>query len=153
MSHCSHCYMSCDDINMMENGLRAELAKAREQIKRQSEIIKSNPAMALTALGNGLSSLDEELRIMQLAAISTVLLQNTIESAKERIIKGNPYWTVAYQDACDAVDREIKLRSQLEKAEKALNEILTYQKHTRKERALVSEIARKYFEEKKDAGR
>lgn len=53
----------------------------------------------------------QELHVMQLAAISTAALQNTEASKSERIGKYNPYWTVAYQDVCDAVDREILERN------------------------------------------
>jgi hypothetical protein len=48
-----------------------------------------------------------ELHVMQLAAIMTASLQNTQGSASHRIDKSNPYWTVAYDDVCRAVDREI----------------------------------------------
>lgn len=52
----------------------------------------------------------KELHIMQMAGISTAALMNTREAAKERIGKDNPYWTQAYQDVCDAVDREMTHR-------------------------------------------
>lgn len=54
----------------------------------------------------------EEKNIMQLAGISTAAMQNTDSTIKDRIDKTNPYWTVAYQDTCDAVDREMKLRKE-----------------------------------------
>lgn len=56
----------------------------------------------------------EELRIMNLAAISTASIQNTESTIKERITNDNPYWTVAYADVCRAIDREMELRNKLE---------------------------------------
>lgn len=52
----------------------------------------------------------KELHVMQMAAVCTAAMMNTRESAKERIGKDNPYWTQAYQDVCDAVDREMTHR-------------------------------------------
>lgn len=60
----------------------------------------------------------DELRIMQLAAISTVSMQNTEKTKKERIERANLYWTTAYQDTCDAVDREMAHRYKLAELEK-----------------------------------
>ena len=62
----------------------------------------------------------KELRIMNLAGISTASFQNTRESTKERITKDNPYWTAAYDDVCRTVDREINLRESLDVAREAL---------------------------------
>lgn len=53
---------------------------------------------------------------IQLAAISTACIQNSETSAKDRIGRENPYWTVAYGDVCVAIDREMKLRLELEEA-------------------------------------
>lgn len=53
-------------------------------------------------------AVDEHFAI-QLAAISTASIQNTPASAKDRIGRDNPYWTVAYGDVCTAIDREMKL--------------------------------------------
>jgi septal ring factor EnvC (AmiA/AmiB activator) len=58
---------------------------------------------------------ERELRVMQLAAITTASLQNTEESLKERITSGNPYYSEAYAHACRAVDREMALRRELER--------------------------------------
>ena len=52
----------------------------------------------------------EELHTMQLAGISTATVQNTVSTVKDRITKDSPYWTVAYQDVCAAVDREMSWR-------------------------------------------
>mgnify|MGYP001571697844 FL=1 len=62
----------------------------------------------------------KELNTMQLTGILTAVMQNTVDSSKERIAAGNPYWTVAYGEVCRAVDREIKLRAELERAEKVI---------------------------------
>jgi hypothetical protein len=56
----------------------------------------------------------EELHTMKLAAIMTASIQNTEESIKGRIGRDNPYWTVAYDDVCKAVDREMGLRREVE---------------------------------------
>ena len=57
----------------------------------------------------------EKLRI-QLAACGVAAMQNTTESALNRITKDNPYWSVSYSDVCDAVDREIRNRKALYRA-------------------------------------
>jgi hypothetical protein len=62
----------------------------------------------------GLEWIDVELHTMQLAAIMTASIQNTNESAAARIDRSNPYWTVAYDDVCKAVDREMGHRRELE---------------------------------------
>ena len=51
--------------------------------------------------------------VMQLAGCGVAALQNTEKSARERITKDNPYWCASYQDVCNAVDREMSLRSEL----------------------------------------
>lgn len=56
----------------------------------------------------------KELHRMQLVACSTAALANTDKSKEFRIGKENDYWTPAYQDVCDAVDREIRYREALE---------------------------------------
>ena len=56
---------------------------------------------------------ERELRIMQLAGVSTASIQNTEASVKGRITSENPYYTTAYADTCRAIDREMKLRQQL----------------------------------------
>lgn len=53
----------------------------------------------------------EELHNMQLAAISTATVQNTVKSSQDRISPNSPYWTVAYGDVCQAIDREIRERN------------------------------------------
>lgn len=52
---------------------------------------------------------EQDLHVMQLAAISTASIQNTETSIKDRIGRENPYWTTAYGDVCAAVDREMEL--------------------------------------------
>ena len=65
----------------------------------------------------------EEFRIMQLAAISTATLQNTVKSTADRISPGSPYSTVAYVDVCKAVDREMRERQRAEAAEARVKEL------------------------------
>lgn len=60
-----------------------------------------------------------ERETMRLAAISSASLCNTERTVKnQRIDKDNPYWTVAYQDVCRAVDREMELRKELNELKK-----------------------------------
>ena len=56
-----------------------------------------------------------ESEIMKLAAISTASLQNSEKTVKDRISADNPYYSTAYQDVCDAVDREITLRVSIDR--------------------------------------
>ncbi len=65
----------------------------------------------------------EDLHRMQLAGISTATLQNTVASTADRILKDNPYWTIAYGDVCTAVDREIAQRVRAEAAEARVAEL------------------------------
>ena len=65
----------------------------------------------------------EDLHRMQLAGISTATLQNTVASTADRILKDNPYWTIAYGDVCTAVDREIAQRVRAEAAEARVREL------------------------------
>jgi len=58
--------------------------------------------------------------LMQLAAISTASIQNTRETAKERITRESPYWSQAYEDTCRAIDREMDQRERVEAAERII---------------------------------
>jgi hypothetical protein len=61
--------------------------------------------------GKGYDEKSEEHRY-QIVACSVAANQNTRESIKNRIDRSNPFWTLAYSDVCDAVDREILLREE-----------------------------------------
>lgn len=67
---------------------------------------------------------ERDLRITQLAAISTATLQNTESSRKDRIDDSNPYWSAAYGDTCRAIDREMELRQQIEELRSKLANLL-----------------------------
>ena len=55
----------------------------------------------------------EEARRMALVAISVVANANTPHTAEHvRLPKNHPYWTVAHDDVCAAVDREMSLRAE-----------------------------------------
>lgn len=59
------------------------------------------------------ASRDElERERMRLAACGVAALENTPESAAQRIGRDNPYWSASYGDVCGAVDREIALRTE-----------------------------------------
>lgn len=61
-----------------------------------------------------------EAEALRLAAISTASLCNTRESAKQmRIGRDHPYWTQAYEDVCEAVEREMALREELKAMQSA----------------------------------
>ena len=60
---------------------------------------------------------ESELHGLQMAAISAAALGNTLTTATDRIRRDHPYWTPAYQDVCDAVDREMAHRARAERAE------------------------------------
>lgn len=72
------------------------------------------PCAKCEKLQEKLDDLEDKHRL-QMGAISIAALANTPESSiQQRIEKENPYWTLAYQDVCDAVCREMELRSKLE---------------------------------------
>ena len=58
---------------------------------------------------------NEQLRV-QLAGCSVAAGQNTENSRKERCTREMYGWSPAYQDVCNAVDREIKLRAERDEA-------------------------------------
>ena len=75
-----------------------------------------------------------ETERMRLAGCGVVAMQNTVDSAKERITQDSPYWSASYGDVCRAVDAEILYRTQLEQA----NVIL--QRYEAELTAMVSEL-------------
>lgn len=62
----------------------------------------------------------KELHRIQIAAICSATLQNTDSSVKDRIKPDNLYWSVAYGDVCNAIDREIKERKRADELQKEL---------------------------------
>lgn len=65
-----------------------------------------------------------EAEQMKLAACGVAALCNTEQTIKEqRIDRGNPYWSASYGDVCNAVDREIALRTKLAIARAALEHV------------------------------
>jgi hypothetical protein len=63
-----------------------------------------------------------EILRLQLAACGVAAGMNTETSKKYRISKDSPYYTASYQDVCNAVDREIKLRAKVEEGQKAIED-------------------------------
>ncbi len=61
---------------------------------------------------------NEKLR-MQLVACGIAALGNTESATRERLDRDHPYWSSAYGDVCNAVDREIYLRNRRDELEKA----------------------------------
>lgn len=113
-----------------------------EEIKKQLDSIEKAKvddvefAHALIANGRWLcnqlrealereANLKEELEAerLRLAGCGVAALQNTEESKAKRITRDNPYWSASYGDVCGAVDREMKLRAELEIAVETLASI------------------------------
>ena len=60
---------------------------------------------------------NEETMRMALVAVSVVAGANTTHTAEHtRLPKDHPYWTVAHDDVCAAVDREMSLRAEISDA-------------------------------------
>jgi hypothetical protein len=87
-----------------------------EEIKKEVSLkglINARTVGKLLEHIDALEAEHETLR-MKLAGCGVAALCNTEASIKEhRITKDNPYWSASYEDVCDAVDREIKLRENL----------------------------------------
>jgi hypothetical protein len=67
---------------------------------------------------------------MQLAACGVAAMCNTEESrAKQMISRDNPAWSCSYQDALNAVEREMGLRALARDMRSALEEQLTLSGH------------------------
>lgn len=78
------------DISMQKRGeLERELAEARAELETER---------------------------IQLTACGVAAMQNTVASVAERITRDNPYWSASYGDVCAAVDREMALRAEAERA-------------------------------------
>jgi regulator of replication initiation timing len=105
-----------------------ELARKLQSKTDAEDMWSANWQQKVATLAKSLSDahkqIDEadELRVMQLAAISTASIQNTITAVSERIPRANDFWTGAYQDTCIAVDREMRERRRAEKAEAVIDE-------------------------------
>lgn len=56
-----------------------------------------------------------ETERMRVVACGVVALANTTDTVSDRIGKENPYWSACYGDVCDAVDREIELRTEVKR--------------------------------------
>jgi len=76
-------------------------------------------------LQNKIARLTSQLETerMRLAACGVAARSNTEESIKaNRLPTGSPYYSASYSDTCDAVDREMKYRSQLGRAKELLEQ-------------------------------
>ena len=54
---------------------------------------------------------------MRLVACGVAAMQNTRESAKQRIPRDNEYWSASYDDVCRTVDKQMDEREHAERAE------------------------------------
>jgi len=63
---------------------------------------------------NGYADQQKEIKQLrvQLAGCGVAAMQNTTKSIKQRAKKGVYGWSASYQDVCDAIDREMKLRGE-----------------------------------------
>jgi len=59
---------------------------------------------------------------VQLAGCGVAAMQNTEKSKAERATRWNHGWSESYESVCHAVDRELALRAELEKANEARKE-------------------------------
>lgn len=85
--------------------ISAALSAAYAGVRRWLTTVRLSRRELLTLLDE-----ERELRIMQLAAVSTASIQNTVTSIKDRIGAEHEYCTAAYLDVCKAVDREMRER-------------------------------------------
>jgi len=78
------------------------------------------------ALRERCEKLEAEVEVlrMQLAGCSTAAMQNTEASKADRIGPENPYYSAAYLDICRAVDREMVMRYERDRAVADLETIL-----------------------------
>jgi len=63
----------------------------------------------------------EQLRT-QLVGRGVAALQNTTETIKQRIRHADYGWSACYQDVCDAIDREMALRTKVAEQQKQIDE-------------------------------
>ncbi len=101
---------SLDSLNH-EN---VELRKALRDVHAEAD----NAARVFEAR---IARLEEQHR-MEMAAVMTATVQNTESSKADRIGRDNPYWTLAYDDVCRSVDREITLRNHRDNLQERLDE-------------------------------
>ena len=88
-----------------------------------NKIIKRNlKRRSIKKLNQQIRALEEKHQ-QQLIAISVLCTQNTQQTVLHRIKRDNPFWTMAYMDVCNTVDREIDNRVRYQKLEKVLAEI------------------------------
>lgn len=55
-----------------------------------------------------------EVERMKVVACGVAATQNTEFTRQQRIPRDNPYYSASYADVCNAVDREMELRSKVE---------------------------------------
>jgi regulator of replication initiation timing len=109
------------------DALRAESEWRHEAEKNYAEALGEcrSDLERRTKERDQLKAENEKLR-MQLAGCGVAAMCNTKESAnKQRIGKENPYYSASYQDVCDAVDREMKLRERIANLREGLTVITT----------------------------
>ena len=90
-------------------------------VQRYRGMVGTNPTGAYVlysdyaALEQRCKELEDELETerIRLAGCGVAAMCNTEQSIKQqRISKDSPYYSASYQDVCDAVDREMKLRAE-----------------------------------------
>lgn len=103
----AHMELHQRSIDLKEKYL-ADLTQAREDFK------KLNDASIQTHIELEKARGELETERMKLAGCGVAAMCNTESTAAQRIDRDNPYWSASYGDVCAAVDREMKLRTELE---------------------------------------
>lgn len=92
-------------------GKKKKLKELVKRLRDENDDLKAELEDRLDqvlAYGEKLCAL-RETHAMQLAAISTASIQNTMSTIRDRIDYKSPFYTQAYSDVCAAVDREMVL--------------------------------------------
>lgn len=115
----------------------AELERERDDVTEKGIALALDRIKAMAERDAALQALDAERRAreeaeaqlewerVRLAACGVAALANTDKAVQGRIGCDNPYWSASYGNVCDAVDREMALRAEVETLTKAREEAET----------------------------
>lgn len=102
--------------------LQEELAEAKREYQDACKLVAQMHHAAIGSIQGPIRGVVEdvadvvETHRMQIAAISTACLMNS-RNSEPPITKEHPYWSPAYEDAVQAVGREMNQRERAEQAE------------------------------------
>ena len=110
-------------------------------------------AAAYASLTRQLSDSEKEVETerMRLAGCGVAAMQNTESTIKDRITPDNPYYSASYGDVCGAVDREMRLRSDLAEAYGAIWRKVYLEEHFSPE--LMKTVLAHFEAKERSAGR